>query len=83
MLVGQAADRGSGGEELGGVLAPDVVGHRDVDPDDPGGAGLGGLGLHAGQGQFAGLVDALGELIISWFWPAWRSVCITDWCAMW
>ena len=44
------------------MLAPDVVLHLDRDADDAGRAGLLGLGLHPGQRQLAGLVDALGEL---------------------
>ena len=42
--------------------APDVVLDVHRHADDAGRLGLGRLGLHPGQGQLAGLVDALGEL---------------------
>ena len=83
MLVGHPADRGAGGQELGRVLAPDVVLQLDRDADDARRLGLRGLGLHPHERQLACLVDALGDWIISWFCPVWRSDCIIDWCAMW
>ena len=46
VLVGEPADRGAGGEELGGVLAPDVVEDPYGDADDARGLRLGRLGLH-------------------------------------
>src|SRR5580692_11691437 len=61
VLIGEAPDGGSGGEEFGRVLAPDVIVDRDVHPDDARGFSLRGLRLHPGQRELAGLVDALGE----------------------
>ena len=48
-----------------------------VTPTMPEAPSLLGLGLHPGQRELARLIDALGELGISWFWPAWRSDCMT------
>src|ERR1700677_1117248 len=58
----QAADGGADGQELGRVLAPDVVLDLHVHADDAGCPHRRGLSLHAGQRQLTGLVDALGEL---------------------
>src|SRR5215469_14975309 len=62
VLVRQPADRGTGGEELGRVLTPDVIVHSYADPDDARGARLHGLRLHPRQREFASFVDALREL---------------------
>src|SRR5579859_6620412 len=62
VLVGEPAYGGACGQELGRVLAPDVVLHLDGDADDARAPRRRRLGLHPGLGQFAGLVDALGEL---------------------
>src|SRR5581483_9014023 len=42
VLGGEPADRGAGRQELGGVLAPDMVLDVDGDADDAGRTGLGG-----------------------------------------
>src|SRR5262249_3133471 len=61
VLIAEAPDGGSGGEEFGSVLAPDVIVDLDGYPDDARGPRLRGLRLHPGQRKFPGLVDALGE----------------------
>src|SRR5580693_8218465 len=61
VLIAETPDGGSGGEEFGRVLAPDVIVDRDVHPDDARGPGLHCFRLHPGQRELAGLVDALGE----------------------
>ncbi|MGH3248038.1 MAG: phosphotransferase [Trebonia sp.] len=61
VLIAEAPDGGSGGEEFGGVLAPDVVADLDVHPDDARGPRLRCLHLHPGERERPGLVDALGE----------------------
>src|SRR5580693_2512234 len=62
VLISEPPDRGAGGQELGRVLAPDVVLDLHGHADDAGRLGCGRLGLHPRQRQLAGLVDALGEL---------------------
>src|ERR1700733_15355707 len=61
VLIAEAPDGGSGGEEFGSVLAPDVIVDRDVHRDDARGPRLRCLCLHPGEGELAGVVDALGE----------------------
>ncbi len=46
VLIGQPADRGPGGQELGGVLPPDVVLDINRHADDAGRLSLRGFGLH-------------------------------------
>src|SRR5579875_2903381 len=60
VLFGETPDGSAGRKEFGGMLAPDMVRDGDADADDPGGLRARGLGLHAGQGEFARVVDALG-----------------------
>ena len=55
-------DRGAHGDELGGVLAPLVVVDVEPHPDHAVGPELGGLLLHPGHGQLAGVVHGLGQL---------------------
>lgn len=78
MLIAEASDGGSGGEEFGSVLAPDMIVDLDAHPDDARGPRLRGFRLHPGERELASLVDAWVKTTTSWFRPAWRSDCIAD-----